>query len=1030
MAQGRITYWADWDYVDKQLKEFTLTQEVIEKLDSIEPGAERNYIQWIKVNWEPQTPDQYRVVDLSIPEVEDTLSSYDNTAALSARQWRVLYNYIRDLQQVWHFLSNWNCSTWLPQTNPQTNPYVYNTWDYFIVSNVSSWTNYKPNWSQYIIWQASITVESDEVKVWDFYVYDWTNWLLLINTERQIAIDTSLSTTSTNPVENRVITNALNLKANDADISTVWKTNDYNDIDNLPSIPDSLDDLSWDSDDIIEWSTHLFLTTSERTNLSHQSWVNTWDENQWSIKQKLWAASSSSDWYLTSTDWSTFNDKQDEISDLSDIRNNATAWKNASDTIATYWNVVTHDTNEFATAAQWAKADTALQSWDNVSELVNDAGYITDAYHDDTKQDKLIAWTNIQIASDWKTVSATDTTYVAWTNITIDANNEISAVDTTYTAGTWIDITNWVISNTQTSAEWWNITWTLSDQTDLQSALDAKQDDMVILKYGISTWNDFITAYNKNAVVYCRASSQSNPASGAQTRLAFMAYVNQETNPTSVEFQYYRSRSDHNSAANQLDQVFVYQLTSSNWWTWSVIERNTAAKATAWTWINLTYGSGNMTIANTWVTSVNSQTWDVTITIPTNVSDFVNDAWYITANDLPTVDTSMSDSSTNAVQNKVIKSYVDTQVQEATAWAVSDTAYWSGWDWVTGIAPSKNAVYDKIELIEGEINNKLNIANPTSSWLFTHEWNWAWDVWQVLKVRSNNSYLTWSSDASSSFHFWGVPVSFDTAVNIRWWILFWVASQNIDLNSASLLNVKQITTRWANPKIAISSDFNAQQGVEDQNIVITNTNIDSWTWTWNTWSFQTYAPGSWWTQERKAWIKANWDIIAQSFIKDWGTSSQFLKADWSIDNNTYADDANVVHKTWTETISWEKTFSSNVNYWYTQTYRDANGNASAYAYGVYQWGDNMQYTLRNAANNAYINTAFELTPTQMTVWRTLVVPNKTSDVTNNWTLVATEAQVYSVKNSIKWNIFVTQAEYNNLPSTKTTDWNTYIIYKT
>lgn len=43
----------------------------------------------------------------------------------------------------------------------------------------------------------------------------------------------------------------------------------------------------------------------------------------------------------------------------------------------------------------------------------------------------------------------------------------IPAQDTTYTAGTGIDITNNVISNTQTSAEWGNITGDINDQTDL-----------------------------------------------------------------------------------------------------------------------------------------------------------------------------------------------------------------------------------------------------------------------------------------------------------------------------------------------------------------------------------------------------------------------------------------------------------------------------------------------------------------------------------------------------------------------------------
>ena len=43
----------------------------------------------------------------------------------------------------------------------------------------------------------------------------------------------------------------------------------------------------------------------------------------------------------------------------------------------------------------------------------------------------------------------------------------------------------------------------------------------------------------------------------------------------------------------------------------------------------------------------------------------------------------------------------------------------------------------------------------------------------------------------------------------------------------------------------------------------------------------------------------------------------------------------------------------------------------------------MQYTLRNALNNAYINTAFELTPTNMNISRILVVPTKTTAATND-----------------------------------------------
>lgn len=55
-----------------------------------------------------------------------------------------------------------------------------------------------------------------------------------------------------------------------------------------------------------------------------------------------------------------------------------------------------------------------------------------------------------------------------------DVPSDAVFTDTTYTAGTGIDITNGVISNTQTSAEWGNIEGTLSDQTDLINALNDK----------------------------------------------------------------------------------------------------------------------------------------------------------------------------------------------------------------------------------------------------------------------------------------------------------------------------------------------------------------------------------------------------------------------------------------------------------------------------------------------------------------------------------------------------------------------------
>ena len=112
---------------------------------------------------------------------------------------------------------------------------------------------------------------------------------------------------------------------------------------------------------------------------------------------------------------------------------------------------------------------------------------------------------------------------------------------------------------------------------------------MVVLSYGSSTWSDFTTAFASNSVIYCKASSNSNPATGTQSRYAFMAYVSN----SSVEFQYYRSISSH-SDSQQGDQVFVYTLNSSN--TWTVATREAATKITVGSGLTSSYSSGVKTI--------------------------------------------------------------------------------------------------------------------------------------------------------------------------------------------------------------------------------------------------------------------------------------------------------------------------------------------------------------------------------------------------------------------------------------------------
>lgn len=217
-----------------------------------------------------------------------------------------------------------------------------------------------------------------------------------------------------------------------------------------------------------------------------------------------------------------------------------------------------------------------------------------------------------------------DTTYTAGANITIGANNEISATDTTYSNftgtdgvsagtaglvpgpttsdtdkylksdGTWATVSGGggptVVQTTGTS------TTDVMSQNAVTDALAIAGSGLTTLSYGISTWQDFITAYNDGKIVYCRASSNSNPATGSQIRMAFMAYINNPDSPTEVEFQYVRSVSTK-SATNQSDQVFVYTLTNTNGGTWTVETRPVMVKISAGTNMTSSYSNNTLTLS-------------------------------------------------------------------------------------------------------------------------------------------------------------------------------------------------------------------------------------------------------------------------------------------------------------------------------------------------------------------------------------------------------------------------------------------------
>jgi len=162
--------------------------------------------------------------------------------------------------------------------------------------------------------------------------------------------------------------------------------------------------------------------------------------------------------YIYNSGWEyqyTINESPLTQAQLDALNSWITSWKVTSydsvvSTISWYGNIVTHNTSEFATAAQWAKADTALQSGDNISELNNNAWYITDAYHDSTKQDTLVSGTNI------KTINSNS---ILWSgNLDIDAlpsqtGQSWKYLTTDWTTASWGN-PNWIGTEDEYGALW------------------------------------------------------------------------------------------------------------------------------------------------------------------------------------------------------------------------------------------------------------------------------------------------------------------------------------------------------------------------------------------------------------------------------------------------------------------------------------------------------------------------------------------------------------------------------------------------
>ena len=381
-----------------------------------------------------------------------------------------------------------------------------------------------------------------------------------------------------------------------SDLATVATTGDYNDLSNKPSIPSAQVNADWNStsgvSEILNKPTLATVATSGAysdlsgtptlaTVATSGSYADLSNKPNIPTVDQVYDGTSANAQSGVAVA-SALSGKQDTISDLNTIRTGAGLGATAvqpSDlaTVATtgdYSDLLNTPTIPAAPVqSNWTESDSsslayiqnkpslaAVATSGSYSDLsntptINNVPAVTSS--DDAKVLKA-SYTGGVGSYSWETETAGTVT-----DVTVDGSSVVSNGVAAITMPTVDQTYDSASANAQSGVA-------------MAGALSGKQDNMVVLDYGVSTWNDFITAYNKNAIVYCRYEVYST-----QFRLAHLAYVNNSSDVTkkNAEFWFSRSIGTH-TAAQQGDQIIVYKL-QANGSVWTTATREIVLSAQA-----------------------------------------------------------------------------------------------------------------------------------------------------------------------------------------------------------------------------------------------------------------------------------------------------------------------------------------------------------------------------------------------------------------------------------------------------------------
>ena len=196
-----------------------------------------------------------------------------------------------------------------------------------------------------------------------------------------------------------------------------------------------------------------------------------------------------------------------------------------------------------------------------------------------------------------------------------------------------------------------------------------------------------------------------------------------------------------------------------------------------------------------------AQVYKVAQSVPTKVSDLTNDSWYITSWALWNGKIIINQWWSKKWEFTVNQSG-NTTIDLDAWWgwggwgSVDNTPYWPSWDWVTNVAPSKNAVYDMVQSLN--LEQDVKVWDIPQNWFTQEEMQeiCLWCIWTQGNPRSAILKDTASGNVNLYIYGWRNVVS-----DVENYYFYWMWEKQGKTSSVN----GDYTTRY-NTKYHISFD--------------------------------------------------------------------------------------------------------------------------------------------------------------------------------------------------------------------------------